>query len=368
MPSLMTGIAVLATSFSLAAAQTWTTCNPLKTNCPTDPALAMSIDVDFTKGAVNSFYAGGTPSYVKDGVEFSVTKSGDAPQLNSAFYIMFGRVEVTMKAAPGTGIVSSVVLQSDDLDEIDFEWLGGRPDEVQLNYFGKGIVSSYNRGTVSSVRDTQNSWHTYTIDWTSERIIWAVDGTQLRSLKYEDAETNQYPQTPMQVKFGSWSGGDPGNAAGTIAWAGGNTDYSKGPYTMMVKSILVADYSTGTAYNYTDNSGSWQSIQAIGGKVNGRLNDADKITITSTASSDEAVTATIPIGIATDSNTPTYTQTGWPWVAGASPTRGSIPAGWYMTPEGKIMRASAAALLRAPALMTVLGVGFGAVAVAGGFL
>lgn len=53
---------------------------------------------------------------------------------------MFGKVEVVLKAAPGAGIVSSFVMQSDDLDEIDWEWLGSDPDEVQSNFFGKGMT------------------------------------------------------------------------------------------------------------------------------------------------------------------------------------------------------------------------------------
>lgn len=36
---------------------------------------------------------------------------------------------------------------------------------------------------------------------------------------------------------------------------------------MVVKSIKVVDYSSGSAYRYTDKTGSWQSIQAVGGKV-----------------------------------------------------------------------------------------------------
>lgn len=36
-----------------------------------------------------------------------------------------------MTAAPGTGVVSSAILESDDLDEIDWEWLGGEPANVQ---------------------------------------------------------------------------------------------------------------------------------------------------------------------------------------------------------------------------------------------
>jgi hypothetical protein len=36
---------------------------------------------------------------------------------------------------------------------------------------------------------------------------------------------------------------------------------------MVVKEIKAVDYSTGTAYRYTDKTGRWQSIEAIGGKV-----------------------------------------------------------------------------------------------------
>lgn len=55
-----------------------------------------------------------------DGAHFRVEKSKDSPTIASNFYIMWGKFEVTMKAAPGAGIVSSIVLQSEDLDEIDW--------------------------------------------------------------------------------------------------------------------------------------------------------------------------------------------------------------------------------------------------------
>ncbi|KAL6403681.1 licheninase [Ilyonectria robusta] len=213
----------------------------------------MSVHVDFTQGEVNSFAASGSPTYDDNGVSFTVSRSGDAPQLASLFYIMFGRVEITMKAAPGAGIVSSLVLQSDDLDEIDIEWLGASPDEIQSNYFGKGQTTTYNRGQFHDVTGTQSEWITYTVDWTQDRIIWMAGGTAVRTLNYADAE-NQYPQTPMQVKFGAWSGGDSSNAAGTIKWAEGPTDYTQGPFTMQVQSIQVTDYSTGSEYKYTDTS------------------------------------------------------------------------------------------------------------------
>lgn len=59
-------------------------------------------------------------STIDQGAEFTIKKKGDAPTLQSNFNILFGVFEVKMKAAPGTGIVSTIVAQSDDKDEIDW--------------------------------------------------------------------------------------------------------------------------------------------------------------------------------------------------------------------------------------------------------
>ena len=129
---------------------------------------------------------------------------------------MFGHVEYVVQAAPGTGIVSSAVLQSDDLDEIDWEWLGGDDTQVQSNYFGKGQTTTYNRGEYHSASGNHDGFHTYTVDWTADQIVWQIDGTTVRVLTQADAAANQYPQTPMMIKIGAWSGGDSSNAPGTI--------------------------------------------------------------------------------------------------------------------------------------------------------
>jgi hypothetical protein len=125
-----TSVAILIAPIS---AQTWSNCNPtLRSDCPPDSALGRTVNIDLSSGS-DSFTAQGNPTYSKDGVSFTVSKSGDSPQLTSKWYIMFGKVEFTAKAAPGAGIVSSFVLQSDTLDEIDWEWLGADPNEVQSN-------------------------------------------------------------------------------------------------------------------------------------------------------------------------------------------------------------------------------------------
>lgn len=145
----------------------------------------------------------------------AVAKQGDAPTLVSKFYIMFGHVDFVIKAAHGRGIVSSAVLQSDTLDEIDWEWIGGNNAQVQTNYFGKNQQGTFDRGAFHDNPGNHDAYHTYSIDWTSERTLWQINGVTIRTLTAAQAGPS-YPQTPMQVKAGVWAGGDPTNPPGTI--------------------------------------------------------------------------------------------------------------------------------------------------------
>lgn len=247
-------------------AQTYSTCNPLQGSCPADPALGTTSEVSFTSASSDYTETGNSVSYGSGGAQLTVSASGDNPTLTSQWYIMFGKVDFVFKSAPGTGMVSSAILLSDDLDEIDWELLGADSSQAQSNYFGKGVTGAYGRGGFSSIPSSQTDYNTYTIDWNAERILWQINGATMRTLTYEEA-AGQYPQTPMQVKIGAWAGGDPSNAEGTIEWAGGPIDYSAGPYSMYVQSVNVQDYSTGSEYKYDGSSGSWQSITAVGGTV-----------------------------------------------------------------------------------------------------
>ncbi|KAI9835288.1 MAG: hypothetical protein M1819_002432 [Sarea resinae] len=335
------------------AGQTYSNCNPLTSgSCPADSALGRSVNIDFTQGASDSFTAQGNPTYGSNGVQFTIAKSGDSPQLTSKWYIMFGKVEVTMEPAPGAGIVSSSVLQSDDLDEIDWEWLGADDSEAQSNYFGKGQTTTYNRGAFHADPSNQENFNTYTIDWTAEQIVWSINGNTVRALTPANAD-NQYPQTPMQLKIGAWSGGDSSNAAGTISWARGPTDYSKGPFTMTVKSVAVTDYSTGTQYTYSGTSGTWQEIHAVGGSVNSggsaSVSVASAPAVTSTSNS-----APMPFEGTHRDTTSTYTTPSvFPWVAGATTLSTSttpiatsnypgLPSGWTVSGSGKVLPPSSA--------------------------
>ena len=147
--------------------------------------------------------------------------------------------------------------------------------QFQSNFFAKGYTGNYDRGQyIATSSSPVSNFHTYTLEWTESSLTWSLDGNVVRTLESTDAKG--FPQLPMYIMMGSWAGGDPTNPPGTIEWAGGVTDYSKAPFSMYIKSVIVADYSTGSEYSYGDNTGSWQSIQAKDGAVNGRQEQADK--------------------------------------------------------------------------------------------
>ncbi|MDI1489184.1 MAG: hypothetical protein OHK93_008462 [Ramalina farinacea] len=276
---------LLSLLLPLTLAQTWTSCNPLNGTCPADTALSTNHTFDFTlaqPGNTWNLTAGAISYSPTTGAAFTINQKGDSPTIQSKFYLFFGVVEVWMQAATGKGIVSSIVLQSDDLDEIDWEIIGSNTTHVENNYYGKGNTtdavarakwypmpganSTDNNNSSASSSSPQDGFHNYTTSWTQEKLEWYVDGSLIRTLKYEDANGGaSYPQTPCQLRLGIWPAGDPSNNNYTVAWAGGEVDYKKGPYTMNVKSARVTDFSSGKEYQYGDRTGSWQSIKTIPG-------------------------------------------------------------------------------------------------------
>ncbi|KAL8799886.1 MAG: hypothetical protein Q9200_007420 [Gallowayella weberi] len=282
--TLLGAVFAVSSLLGSTSAQVTTDCDPTKVTCPNDQGLPTnSYSVDFTsiKELPSEWqlaqYA--NVNLGSEGAEFTFAKRYDAPTLWTKFKFFFGRVEFVVKAAPGVGIVSSMVLLSDDLDEVDWEFLGGVTTNVQTNYFGKDYTGSYNRSTSPTVASPQTQFHTYALDWSPTALVWSIDGVAVRTLNAADADGNgdQYPQSPMKVSLGLWDAGDPD--AATKGWGGGVTPIPPPePYTMFVKSVKIFNSNPAQQYQYTDKSGSWKSIKVI--------NDAPFFSSSSLASSD----------------------------------------------------------------------------------
>jgi beta-glucanase (GH16 family) len=244
-------------------------------------------------------------SYGPLGAQFVISKSTDAPTIYFDKYIMFGKVDVVMRASPGAGTVSSFILESDDLDEIDWEWLGTSDVNVESNFFGKGNTTTYDRALYHPVGDPIGTFSKYTIDWTAASTNWYINDVLVRTLNYGDPLAvygQNYPQTPMRVKMGNWVGcvdaaamADP-KTQGTCQWAMGPStsyiDWNSNPsYTMYVQSVTITDNGAGGNYVYTDESGSWQSIKGASGGSN---SGSGSSSVSSSSTSPTSKTSTGP--------------------------------------------------------------------------
>jgi beta-glucanase (GH16 family) len=332
---------LLAAAVPMVSAQTSTTCNPLDKTCPDDPAMGATLSSDFTAGASDDWkVTNGVINYNGQGAGFTVAKHGDSPTIQTKEYFFFGTVEVKMQAAPGTGIVSSIVLESDDLDEIDWEALGGETSTIETNYFGKGNTATYDRATYPNVASPQTQSYTYTIDWQKDAITWSVNGNVVRTLTAA-AAGDYFPQTPMTLRIGIWAGGDPSEPEGTIEWAGGVTDFTKGPFTMYIESVTIKNANPGSSYTYGDNSGSADSIKVSGGGSSDTTTTSAVHTTTTvphtttsvhTSTTEPATTTKVTTttsvgstgtGTGTGTGTPTGTATGTATAPGGGSTGGS---------------------------------------------
>lgn len=262
------GIAAIAALVSSAAAQTSSNCNPTEKSCPADAALGTEHTWWFNSTVDSKIWniTDGSLTYTDDGAEFTLKDNTSALLVESNFYIFFGRVETWVKMAKGAGIVSNIILESDDLDEIDWEWVGYNTSSVQTNFFGKGNTTTYDRGENFAVANADTEFHNYTTWWDSDKLEWWIDGSLARTVEFSEADTvygKNYPQTPCQVKMSIWPSGLESESNGTIEWGGGLVDWDDAPFTMTVQRMHVQDFSTGKEYKYGNMSGDWQSIQVV---------------------------------------------------------------------------------------------------------
>ncbi|KAM0277360.1 hypothetical protein ACHAQH_005876 [Verticillium albo-atrum] len=269
----------------MASAQTWSLCNPVEgDDCKPNPAFGGAAKYDFTTATklddLNSFFTVDPGVVYNDkqmsfdgdaGASMIIFEEANAPTLTSKEYLFFGKVECVLRASPGQGIITSIVLQSDALDEIDWEFIGGDQNHVQTNYFHLG-KKDYTYGQEHELPfNAMEEFHTYTIEWTQDAMTFSIDGNVVRTATPAEGS---YPQTPMQLKLGTWVGGKGGKEQqGTIDWAGGLAQWDQAPFAAHYQKVTIQDYAGGKQsareYVYTKGQGSWESIKVVAGKESG---------------------------------------------------------------------------------------------------
>tara|TARA_R110000787_G_scaffold72118_1_gene160694 strand:+ start:16034 stop:16774 length:741 start_codon:yes stop_codon:yes gene_type:complete len=118
----------------------------------------------------------------------------------------YGRYEVVMQAAPGSGAVSSFFTHTDATfgdphDEIDIEFLGKNTRQLHANVFTKGKT----RGSIyiDLPFDAAEEVHLYAFDWQPNKVAWYIDDKLVKTVTSDE---RPIPETPGRIIMNVWTG------------------------------------------------------------------------------------------------------------------------------------------------------------------
>ncbi|MEO9129876.1 MAG: family 16 glycosylhydrolase [Sphingomonas sp.] len=144
-----------------------------------------------------------------------------AGEVGSRHFFQYGLFQVRMALPAVRGGVSAFFLMNQwqpekwEHREIDFEFIGNRPDEVQLtnhDFQQGGTVWKSAATQVKLGFDFSAAPHDYAILWSPASVRWYVDGRLLHE------ETQYVPHEPLQIRANIYLGA--ADQPGVAAWLG----------------------------------------------------------------------------------------------------------------------------------------------------
>ncbi len=131
-------------------------------------------------------------------------------EINRTKKYHYGRYEVVMRGAPGSGVVSSFFTHTNEYfgdphNEIDFEFLGYDTAMVQLNYYSEsGNMQGH---LVDLPYDAAEHYQLYAFEWMPEHIDWFIGDQHV--LRATEASTGLViPHRPSRLMMNIWSGSE----------------------------------------------------------------------------------------------------------------------------------------------------------------
>lgn len=136
-------------------------------------------------------------------------------ELQSRGKFHYGRYEVRMRAAKGNDLNSSFFTYTgpphgtDSHDEIDFEFLGKNPKEVEVTFWQNG--EQFKVQKIPLGFDASEVLANYAFEWKPDSITWFVNDKEV----FKTPEGTKIPSHPGKIFISLWSG-----AESTKQWLG----------------------------------------------------------------------------------------------------------------------------------------------------
>ncbi|WP_437774203.1 family 16 glycosylhydrolase [Sorangium sp. So ce1097] len=172
----------------------------------------------------------------------AVAKPYKGGELYSSQSYLHGRMEVRMRMARGSGILSTFFTYKNGSEESGAFW-----EEIDIEVFGKenAQVWQTNIITGTGTRKTDEAehpagvsladgYHTYALEWAPDYVAWSIDGREVRRTTGDQVASLRNPQS---LRFNLW-------VSDVVSWVGAFDD-SVLPQHQFVNWIKYYRYNNG---------------------------------------------------------------------------------------------------------------------------